>query len=74
VDFDEDSAIAITARILTGNSKFSSFTGEELFKHYSSTVIEFHNWLRSAVMDSYGTEISDYLQYQRLMKRFESQS
>lgn len=47
---------------------------EELFEHYSSTVIEFHNWLRSAVMDSYSTQISDYLKYQRLMKRFESQS
>jgi hypothetical protein len=47
---------------------------EELFEHYSSTVIEFHNWLRSAVMDRYGTQISGYLKYQRLMKRFESQS
>jgi hypothetical protein len=47
---------------------------EELFKHYSSTVKEFHNWLRSSVMDSYGTHISDYLRYQNLMKRFEFQS
>lgn len=36
---------------------------EELFEHYSSIVIEFHNWLRSAVMDRYGTQISDYLHY-----------
>ncbi len=47
---------------------------EELFEHYSSAVIEFHNWLRTAVMDSYGSQISDYLQYQRLMNRFDHQS
>jgi hypothetical protein len=47
---------------------------EELFEHYSSIVIEFHNWLRSAVMDSYGTQISDYLHYQRLMNGFDHQS
>ena len=47
---------------------------EELFENYSSTVMEFHNWLRGAVMDSYGAEISDYLHYQKLMKRFAFQS
>lgn len=47
---------------------------EELFEHYSTTVSEFHNWLRSAIMNKYGDEISDYLRYLRLMNRFASQS
>lgn len=47
---------------------------EELFEHYSTSVTEFHNWLRTATMDKYGEEISDYLRYLRLMNRFASQS
>ncbi len=37
MDFDEDGAIATTARIPTGNSKFSSFTGNLRNSSYSKS-------------------------------------
>ena len=37
VDFEEDGAIATTARIPTGNSKFSSFTGNLRNSSYSKS-------------------------------------
>lgn len=47
---------------------------EQLFKHYSAKGAEFHNWIRSAVLESYGELISNYLSYQRLLNCFEARS
>jgi hypothetical protein len=45
---------------------------EQLFKSYSEKVAEFHNWLRSDVLESYGESMSGYLYYQRLLDRFDT--
>jgi hypothetical protein len=45
---------------------------EQLFESYSAKVTEFHNWVRSAVLESYGELMSGYLYYQRLLNRFDT--
>lgn len=47
---------------------------EQLFKQYSAKVAEFHNWIRSAVLETYGELISGYLHYQRLLNCFDARS
>ena len=40
---------------------------EQLFTDYSKQVLEFHNWMRSAVLESYSESISSYIHYQRFI-------
>lgn len=47
---------------------------EELFDSYSNEVKKFHNWLRVSLLEKYGSSISEYLKYLRLINGFNSKS
>jgi hypothetical protein len=47
---------------------------EDLLEFYLVEVIEFHNWLRSAVIECYSENVSDYIRCIRLLNGFESKS
>jgi hypothetical protein len=47
---------------------------EELFYNYSKEVKEFHRWLKVALLNTYGKEISEYLHYSQIINKFNLES